>query len=151
MAIEALIGFSDEELKCQDRSGASIRCWLKPCPTPPAQAVFKDLAKTALDRISAKQTGLGDVVDGWQITNGVGRYGTDYMKRALVAAFGWPANLQNGDGSCEATIYLSACWTSPGRSAPYEFERDTLLMIGDVARKAVVRQPRALALLALKK
>ena len=29
------------------------------------------------------------------ITKGLGVYGTDYMKRAVVAAFGWPANLQD--------------------------------------------------------
>ena len=28
------------------------------------------------------------------MTKGVGAYGTDYMKRAVLAAFGWPANLQ---------------------------------------------------------
>ena len=28
------------------------------------------------------------------MTKGLGAYGTDYMKRAVVAAFGWPANLQ---------------------------------------------------------
>ena len=32
--------------------------------------------------------------DGWVITKGLGVYGTDYMKRAVVAAFGWPANRQ---------------------------------------------------------
>jgi len=26
------------------------------------------------------------------VTKGLGTYGTDYMKRAVVAAFGWPAN-----------------------------------------------------------
>ena len=29
------------------------------------------------------------------MTKGMGRYGTVYMKRAMVAAFGWPANLQD--------------------------------------------------------
>ena len=33
-------------------------------------------------------------MDGWLVTKGLGVYGTDYMKRAVVAAFGWPANLQ---------------------------------------------------------
>ena len=28
------------------------------------------------------------------MTKGVGAYGTDYMKRAVMAAFGEPANLQ---------------------------------------------------------
>ena len=33
------------------------------------------------------------MVNGWVVTKGLGVYGTDYMKRAVVAAFGWPANL----------------------------------------------------------
>ena len=37
---------------------------------------------------------LGVELNGWTVTKGVGTYGTDYMKRAVVAAFGWPANLQ---------------------------------------------------------
>jgi len=61
---------------------------------PAAQAALKDLPKTALDKIGANQSALGKMVDGWQITKGLGVYGTDYMKRAVVAAFGWPANLQ---------------------------------------------------------
>ena len=35
------------------------------------------------------------MVNGWVITKGLGVYGTNYMKRAVVAAFGWPANRQN--------------------------------------------------------
>ncbi|MBE2245424.1 MAG: DUF1254 domain-containing protein [Burkholderiaceae bacterium] len=59
------------------------------------QAALKDLPKTALERINAnREASLGKLVDGWSITKGLGVYGTDYMKRAVVAAFGWPANLQ---------------------------------------------------------
>ena len=36
------------------------------------------------------------MVNGWVVTKGLGVYGTDYMKRAVVAAFGWPANLPAG-------------------------------------------------------
>ncbi|MBK8211500.1 MAG: DUF1254 domain-containing protein [Rhodospirillales bacterium] len=61
---------------------------------PEVQAALKDLPKTALDGIGAHQGELGKIVDGWLITKGLGQYGTDYMKRAVVAAFGWPANLQ---------------------------------------------------------
>jgi len=62
---------------------------------PAVQAALKDLPKTALDKIGANQASLGKMVDGWQITKGLGVYGTDYMKRAVVAAFGWPANLEH--------------------------------------------------------
>jgi len=61
---------------------------------PAVQTVLKDLPKTALDKIGANQKSMGKMVDGWLITTGLGVYGTDYMKRAVVAAFGWPANLQ---------------------------------------------------------
>jgi hypothetical protein len=37
---------------------------------------------------------MGGIVDGWVISKGLGVYGADYMKRAVVAAFGWPANLE---------------------------------------------------------
>ena len=61
---------------------------------PPAvQTAHKDLGKAALHRIEASQNSLGAVVNGWIVTKGLGVYGTDYMKRAVVAAFGWPANL----------------------------------------------------------
>jgi len=36
---------------------------------------------------------MGEMVGSWLITKGLGVYGTDYMKRAVVAGFGWPANL----------------------------------------------------------
>lgn len=61
---------------------------------PAVQAALKNLPKTALDQIGANQSALGKMVDGWQITKNLGQYGTNYMKRAVVAAFGWPANLQ---------------------------------------------------------
>lgn len=53
------------------------------------------LPQKALDLITAsKDKSMGGLVDGWVITKGLGVYGTEYMKRAVVAAFGWPANLQ---------------------------------------------------------
>ncbi len=61
---------------------------------PAVQAALKNLPQTALDKIGDNQKSLGEVRDGWQITKGLGQYGTDYTKRAVVAAFGWPANLQ---------------------------------------------------------
>jgi hypothetical protein len=61
---------------------------------PAVQAAMKDVPQAALQKIGANQSSLGKIVNGWIITKGLGRYGTDYMKRAVVAAFGWPANLE---------------------------------------------------------
>jgi len=61
---------------------------------PAVQAELKDLPQTALKQIEANKTKMGAMVNGWIISKDLGRYGTDYMKRAVVAAFGWPANLQ---------------------------------------------------------
>ena len=60
---------------------------------PAMQTALKDLGKAALQRIEANKDSLGAMVNGWVVTKGLGVYGTDYMKRAVVAAFGWPANL----------------------------------------------------------
>jgi hypothetical protein len=57
------------------------------------QAALKNLSKIALQRIEANKDSLGEIVNGWIVTKGLGVYGTNYMKRAVVAAFGWPANL----------------------------------------------------------
>jgi len=61
---------------------------------PAVQAALKDLPQVALKKIGDNQDSLGVKVDNWHMTKGLGQYGTDYMKRAVVAAFGWPANLQ---------------------------------------------------------
>lgn len=61
---------------------------------PEVQAALKDLPAMALKKIGENEDSLGTVVNGWIITKGLGVYGTDYLKRAVVAAFGWPANLQ---------------------------------------------------------
>lgn len=59
---------------------------------PAVQAALKDLPKTALQKIEENRASLGKIINGWVITKGLGEYGTNYMKRAVVAAFGWPAN-----------------------------------------------------------
>lgn len=60
---------------------------------PAVQAALKDLPQTALKKIEANKENMGSVVDHWVISKGLGTYGpNDYMKRAVVAAFGWPAN-----------------------------------------------------------
>lgn len=60
-----------------------------------AQATLKDLPQAALTQIGANKARMGTLTNGWIISMGLGVYGTDYMKRAVVAAFGWPANLQD--------------------------------------------------------
>lgn len=59
---------------------------------PAVQAALTDVPQTALRRIENGKASLGGIVDGWVITKGLGTYGNDYLKRAVVAAFGWPAN-----------------------------------------------------------
>src|SRR5262249_34794430 len=56
---------------------------------PAVQAALKDLPAAALKKIGENQKSLGKVANGWIMTVGLGQYGTDYMKRAVVAAFGW--------------------------------------------------------------
>jgi hypothetical protein len=99
------------KLMCKDSPAAAAdapmlarmaKIGLEPCKPfelgkldPAVQAALKDLPQAALKRIEENKASLGQVVDGWVITKGLGVYGTDYMKRAVVAAFGWPANLQD--------------------------------------------------------
>ena len=56
---------------------------------------LKQVPRLALREIEDHRNMLGTMVKGWVITKGLGVYGTNYMKRAVVAAFGWPANLQD--------------------------------------------------------
>src|SRR5262245_42353138 len=58
------------------------------------QAALSDIPESALRKIEANKESLGGIVNGWVLTKGLGTYGTDYIKRAVVAAFGWPANQQ---------------------------------------------------------
>lgn len=63
--------------------------------TPAVRSALNGIPQTALKKIEANQKSLGAVVNGWVITKGLGTYGTNYLKRAVVAAFGWPANQQD--------------------------------------------------------
>ena len=58
------------------------------------QAALKDMGKIGMQRIEGNRGNMGRKENGWSVTVGLGVYGTDYLKRATVAAFGWPANLQ---------------------------------------------------------
>ena len=61
---------------------------------PAVQAALQDLTTTALARIGANQQSLGG--DGERLAGhqGAGPVRHRYLKRAVVAALGWPANLQ---------------------------------------------------------
>ncbi|MFL5288020.1 MAG: DUF1254 domain-containing protein [Rhodopila sp.] len=62
---------------------------------PQTQADLKDVPAIALRQIEASRNAMGGgIVNGWVVTKDLGVYGTNYTKRAVVAAFGWPANLQ---------------------------------------------------------
>ncbi|MGC4001949.1 MAG: DUF1254 domain-containing protein [Pirellulales bacterium] len=57
------------------------------------QAALKDVPQTAMKTILAKKDSVGKSINGWQIPGAAGTYGTNYLGRAVIAAFGWPANL----------------------------------------------------------
>lgn len=59
---------------------------------PAVQDALKDIPNKALEKFDGEKNTLGKVVNGWLVTKGLGVYETNYMKRAVVAAFGWPAN-----------------------------------------------------------
>ena len=64
-------------------------------PIRPFQATaIKDVIAAAITRTQDNKHMMGDFVNGWVVTKDLGVYGTNYTKRAVVAAFGWPANLQ---------------------------------------------------------
>jgi hypothetical protein len=61
---------------------------------PAVQEALKGVNAAAMKRIQDNKDKLGDIVNGWVVTKDLGVYGANYTKRAVVAAFGWPANLQ---------------------------------------------------------
>ncbi|TPG73912.1 DUF1254 domain-containing protein [Pseudomonas arsenicoxydans] len=97
-------------LMCKDAPPAAIDApllarmatiGLEPCKPfelskldPAVQSAIKNLPQDALTLIGNNKQTMGRMANGWIVTKGLGVYGTDYMKRAVVAAFGWPANLQ---------------------------------------------------------
>jgi hypothetical protein len=60
---------------------------------PAAQAALADVPKAASAKIMEQKVKSGTKENGWLVPAAAGRYGTDYLQRALVAAFGWPANM----------------------------------------------------------
>jgi hypothetical protein len=77
--------------------------------SPGLREAMRDLPQRALATIGAGRPSLGTEVNGWTMTKGLGRYGTDYLKRAVVAAFGWPANLEDD------AVYPNTTVDSEGR------------------------------------
>ena len=89
-----------------------------PCETfdpgkldPAISTAVDEAPKTGWASIDANQKNMAAKVNGWLIAKGLGDYGTDYLKRATVAAFGWPANRQ------EDAVYPYTLEDSTG--APY--------------------------------
>src|SRR5271170_5880635 len=62
--------------------------------SPPDQAALADVEKVASEQIAGQQKTGNKVVNGWLLTSGTGAYGTKYLWRAAVSAFGWGANLE---------------------------------------------------------
>jgi hypothetical protein len=61
---------------------------------PTVQAALATLPQDALEVITTNRSKMDQLVAGWTYTLGSGVYGTDYMRRAVMAAFGWPTNLE---------------------------------------------------------
>jgi hypothetical protein len=57
------------------------------------QAALTDVGKAASEQIAGVQKTGNKVVNGWLLTSGTGDYGTKYLWRAGVSAYGWGANL----------------------------------------------------------
>jgi len=76
--------------------------------SPDVQKALADVGKTAYAQIDEQQKKGGKIVNGWLITTGTGAYGTNYLWRAGVSAFGWGANLS------EDAVYPSTKADSDG-------------------------------------
>lgn len=60
---------------------------------PKVQDALKGVGKAAQQKIFAQRELSGTKQNGWLVPAAAGAYGQDYLQRALIAAFGWPANL----------------------------------------------------------
>lgn len=136
---QVILGFGTEgyfdrmaKLMCKDAPAAAedapmlaemAKIGLEPCKNfdlkalgPDVAAALATLPQDALKKIGDNQPSLGVELNGWTVTKGVGAYGTDYMKRAVVAAFGWPANLQ------EDAVYPYTLKDADGQSLSGEYK-----------------------------
>ncbi len=59
---------------------------------PAVQSALGDVVKLAYQEIVAEQPKVGRFVNGWTISASGGIYGTHYLRRASIAAFGWGSN-----------------------------------------------------------
>jgi uncharacterized protein (TIGR03000 family) len=73
------------------------------------QTALKGVPKAAYDKIMALQKTGGKLVNGWLVPGVAGRYGVNYLGRALIAAIGWPANLP------EDAVYPTALIDGDGK------------------------------------
>jgi hypothetical protein len=48
---------------------------------PAVQAALKDIPQSALKKIEANKDSMGEIVNGWVVSKGLGTYGTNYLKR----------------------------------------------------------------------
>jgi len=60
---------------------------------PAVSQALQNVPKKALAKIMAHEDKAGKLENGWIVTNQTGKYGTDYLQRALVTAIGLGANL----------------------------------------------------------
>ena len=79
------------------------------------QAAVKDTNKSAMKIIEANKDSMGAIVNGWVITKGLGHYGANYTKRAVVAAYGPGGFLGELNLLTGQTVYLTARVTEAGR------------------------------------
>jgi hypothetical protein len=77
---------------------------------PATQIALKNVPKAATAKIIAQQSEAGFFRNNWRIPTAAGAYGTNYLGRALIAAFGWPANLS------QDAIYPYAMEDGEGRT-----------------------------------
>jgi hypothetical protein len=61
--------------------------------SPAVTAALQDVPRTAQEKIRAHAPKAGHDENGWLIMTNTGAYGTDYLQRAFVTAFGLGANL----------------------------------------------------------
>lgn len=62
--------------------------------SPEIQKALSNVNTLAMSKINAEMDKNGGTIqNGWLIPEAVGTYGTNYLARATIAAFGWPANL----------------------------------------------------------